>query len=134
VLGAVRPGTSGSSWSRAHVGVECAADDPDALAAGDQETFLRAETGGGCRQARRDVLAQALTAAALATDGVGECSDVVTAAVPAAVDEERGGAGYPAEVRGVNVLSDRGGPGVFSEVVAESLAVEPEVAGVARRW
>src|ERR1035441_7033856 len=63
-------------------------------------------------------------------DGGGECGDVVAAVVPAAVDEEGGGAGYAAEVGGVDILGDPCGAGAFSDVVAESRAVESEVSGL----
>ena len=64
-------------------------------------------------------------------DGAGECGDVVAAVVAAAVDEEGRGAGDTAEVGGVDVLGDPRGAGALAEVLTESLAVEPEVAGVA---
>src|ERR1035441_3897957 len=64
-------------------------------------------------------------------DGGGERGDVVAAVVPAAVDEEGRGAGDTAEVGGVDVLGDPRGASALAEVLTESLAIEPEVAGVA---
>src|ERR687896_2020343 len=79
----------------------------------------------------------ALAAAASAAVGVEGLADeprqggeVVAAVVAAAVDEEAGGAGDPAQVGAVDVGGDARCVGALAEVVREAPEVEPELVPV----